>query len=103
MTVTQSTVTQPVEGGVASQPVNRHMNALVGRAHQQVSVSECVLLTRGGADFSLDTQCCLRDSWRVAGKNLKFILHQYRRLSSPVAVGYLMSVHAVKSKMKLQI
>lgn len=50
MTVTQTTVAQPVEeGGVLSQPVNQHMNALVGRA---VCVCQGVCaITRGGADL----------------------------------------------------
>lgn len=73
MTVAQPTVTRLVEGGVASQPVNRHMNALVGRAQPannclSLSVSVCINTWR--SRFLLDSLCCLWDSWRVAGKNL---------------------------------
>lgn len=74
--VTQHTVTQPVEGGVALQPVSRHMNALVGQAQPanncpSLSVSVCINTWR--SRFLLDTLCCLWDSWTVAGKNHKFI------------------------------
>ena len=70
MSVTQLTVT--VEGGVASQPVNRHMKAVVGQVRQVNCLCQCVVSTwRRG--FLLDTLCCLWDSWRVTGKNLEFI------------------------------
>ncbi len=73
MTVTQPTVSRPVEGGVASQPVNRHMNALVGRAQPannclSLSVREGINTWR--SRFLLDSLCCLWDSWRVTGKIL---------------------------------
>lgn len=58
MTVTQPTV--PGEGGVASQPVNRHMNARVGRAQPTNCLCQwvCVIET-WRSRFFLDTLCCL--------------------------------------------
>lgn len=69
----QPTVTRPVEGGVASQPVNRHMYALVGlaqAANNSLSLSVSVCITTWRSKYLLDAQCCLWDSWRITGKNL---------------------------------
>lgn len=65
------TVTQSVEGGVVSQPVNRHIYAQVGlirAADNCLSLSGSVCITTWTSKYLLDTQCCLWDSWRFAGK-----------------------------------
>lgn len=72
MTVTQPTPS--LDGGVASQAVNRHMN--VGRARLRNRLRQCVLKL-GRADFvrvffsspPLDVPCCFGSSERFAGKS----------------------------------
>lgn len=71
MNVTQPTVTRLVGGGVAAQPVNRHMYAVVGLtqpAKNCLSLSESVCIDTWRSRYLLDTLCCLWDSWRVTGK-----------------------------------
>lgn len=91
MNVTQPTVTRLVEEGVAAQPVNQHMYAVVGLAQSAdncLSLSESVHINTWMSSYFLDMQCCLWDSWRVAGKK-KFIL--YSMQYSPITVSVFLA------------
>lgn len=73
--VTQPTVTRPVEGrsGVTASEPAYECTSRSGPASKQLSLSVSVCINTWRSRFLLDSLCCLSDSWRIAGKNLKFI------------------------------